>query len=249
MSSRLLSAALALCLACSFAHADEQPTKRTVTVGFFEFPPYSWTDTQGRPQGNLLAFTERLLRKAGYQGRYRSLPGARLYAGLRDGSIELWPGASSKRELDGHVYEMRNALNHFELVLYRRHNAPEPVIPADLYQRNVIVISGYNYWQPVNELLENPALKIQRHATRTHKSALAMLLRKRGDYLLDYREPVDQAAEQMGMASLPYTLMQSLRGRLIASRHTPDARQLIDDLDQAFDELRTAGELPTSLAD
>ncbi len=249
MSSRLLSAALALCLACSFAHADEQPAKRTVTVGFFEFPPYSWTDAQGQPQGNLLAFTERLLRKAGYQGRYRSLPGARLYAGLRDGSVELWPGASGKRELEGHVYEARNVLKNFDLVLYRRPNAVEPVIPDDLYQSRMIVISGYNYWQPVNDLLDNPALKIQRFPTRSHSSALAMLLRNRGDYLLDYREPIDQAVRDKGLAPLPYTLMQSLRGRLIASRHAPGAQQLLDELDQAFDELRAAGELPESLTD
>ncbi|WP_313819306.1 hypothetical protein, partial [Cupriavidus sp.] len=41
------------------------------------------------------------------------LPGARLYAGLRDGSVQLWAGAGGKSELAGHTYEARNSMGEF----------------------------------------------------------------------------------------------------------------------------------------
>src|SRR6218665_1164095 len=107
MSRSFFTALLALlCCACMTVRADDE--LRPVNVGYYEFPPYSWTDLDGQPRGSVLVLTERLLRHAGYRGKYRSLPGARLYAGLQDGSVQLWPGASGKTELRGHTLESRN---------------------------------------------------------------------------------------------------------------------------------------------
>ena len=65
------------------AHADD--AKRRIHVGYYEFPPYSYTDAQGQPSGSGLELTARLLEQAGYQAEFRSYPGARLYGGLIDG--------------------------------------------------------------------------------------------------------------------------------------------------------------------
>src|SRR5690606_263599 len=213
MRRTLLPALLAwLCCADAFA------TEPTVSVGYYEFPPYSWTDIDGQPRGSILALTERLLRHAGYRGEYRSLPGARLYAELRDGSVQLWPGAGGKAELAGHTYEARHAIGEFSLALYHRQDTPPPRLPEDLKGRGMIVISGYSYWKPINQLLADPALGIRLHRTRTHASALEMLLRRRGDYLLDYQAPVEQVRKELGLSPLPYTVLQNMQLRLIASR-------------------------------
>ena len=68
-------------------------SERRIHVGYYEFPPYSYTDDQGHPSGVGLELTARLLDEAGYQAEFRSYPGARLYNGLIDGSIALWFGA------------------------------------------------------------------------------------------------------------------------------------------------------------
>nr|WP_256573120.1 hypothetical protein [Pseudomonas sp. CC6-YY-74] len=54
--------------------------------------------------------TTRLLQHAGYQAVFRSYPGERLYNGLRDGSIQLWPGAPGKAGLAEHTLETRAQL-------------------------------------------------------------------------------------------------------------------------------------------
>src|SRR5690606_33831464 len=106
----------------------------------------------------------------------------------------------------------------------------------------MIVISGYSYWKPINQLLADPALGIRLHRTSTHASALEMLLRRRGDYLLDYQAPVEQVRKELGLSPLPYTVLQNMQLRLIASRRAEGSQRLLDDLDRAYEELQAAGE-------
>lgn len=239
---RTLLTALLGCLCQTLAWAQPASTAPTISVGYYEFPPYSWTDEKGQPRGSILDLTERLLRHAGYQGEYRSLPGARLYMALQNGSVQLWPGAGGKSELAGHTYEARNSLGDFNLVLYRRPEIPAPRIPEDLRGRDVIVISGYSYWKQINDLLADPALGVISHRTSTHASALEMLQRKRGDYLLDYQAPVEQARKELALPPLPFTVLQQIQLRLIASRHVAGSQRLLDDLDRAYEALQAKGE-------
>ena len=234
---RILFPALLAWLCCAGAQAAEP----SVNVGYYEFPPYSWTDDDGKPRGSILALTDRLLRHAGYRGHYRSLPGARLYAALRDGSVQLWPGAGGKTELAGHTYEARHAMGEFSLALYHRPDTPPPRIPDGLQGRSVIVISGYSYWKSVNDLLNDPSLGLITHRTSTHQAALEMLQRQRGDFLIDYQQPVEQVFKSLGAEPLPFTVLHSLQLRFVASRHAEGSAILLDALDRAYDELQAAG--------
>ncbi|EJO95585.1 hypothetical protein A471_01627 [Ectopseudomonas mendocina DLHK] len=222
------------------AHADD--AKRRIHVGYYEFPPYSYTDAQGQPSGSGLELTARLLEQAGYQAEFRSYPGARLYGGLIDGSVEVWAGASGKPELTEHTLEGRHLLGEITLNLYFRHDTPPPRVPDDLNGRGVILITGYSYWQEVNRWLDDPAREITQHRTASHTSALEMLLRRRGDYLLDYQTPVDEARQLLGMRELPFIEVQRLPLKLIFSRRAADAERLRDELDRAYEELEEAGE-------
>lgn len=245
-NQRMRKTLLSVLLACScntIASAQSVPTDKTISVGYYEFQPYSWTDENGQPQGSILDLTERLLRHAGYQGEYRSLPGARLYMELKNGSVQLWPGAGGKSELAGHTYEARHSLGNFNLVLFRREGEPPPKIPTDLRGRSVITISGYSYWKPVNDMLAAHHLGVTRHRTSTHIAALEMLHRNRGDFLLDYQAPVEQARQKLNLPELPYTVLQDIQLRLIASRHASGSQRLIDELDKAYEELNATGEL------
>lgn len=238
---KTLFPALLAWLCCASALAQQAPAP-TVSVGYYEFPPYSWTDERGLPRGSILALTERLLRHAGYRGEYRSLPSARLYAELRDGNVQLWPGAGGKAELAGHTYEARNAIGEFRLGLYARPGLPAPRMPDDLRGKGLILISGYSYWPAVNRMLKDPGLDLTLHRTSNHVSALEMLLRQRGDYLLDYQAPVEQARQSLDLEPLAYTELQSLQLRLVASRQAAGSRILLDQLDRAYETLQASGE-------
>lgn len=222
--------------------AQAAEARQVIHVGYYEFPPYAYTDAQGQPSGSGLKLTARLLDQAGYQADFRSYPGARLYNGLLDGSIQLWAGAAGKPELAAHTLEGKHLLGEITLNLYFRHDTPAPRLPEGLQDRGVILITGYSYWQDVNHWLEDPARNITRHRTSNHISALEMLQRRRGDYLLDYQAPVDQARRELGIDELPFVEVQRLPLRLIISRHAPDAERLRDDLDRAYRHLQAKGE-------
>lgn len=213
-------------------------------MGYYEFPPYTYTNSQGQPRGAILHLSKRLLEHAGYRVQLRSYPSARLYKALQDGSLHVWPGAAGKQELRAHTLETRAILGETTLNLYFRSDTPTPRLPEDLKGRGVIMISGYTYWQPVNEMLNDPQLAVQQHHTSTHTAALEMLQRRRGDFLLDYQKPVELARKRLGMPELQFIQLQSIPARLIISRHAPGARALRDALDRAFDELQAAGEIP-----
>lgn len=240
MPRSLLAALLAFyCCACAQIQAADglQP----VNVGYYEVPPYFWTGDDGKPRGSLLTLTERLLRHAGYRGVYRSLPSARVYAGLQDGSVQLWPGAGGKAELLGHTLEARNQLGEINLALYYRQDTPKPKLPDDLTGRRIILISGYSYWKPVNDMLNDPRLRVITHRTSTHTAALEMLQRRRGDFLLNYQQPVERARQSLGSEPLPFTVLQNVQLRFVASRHAEGSAALLEALDRAYEELQAAG--------
>ncbi|NQD92889.1 transporter substrate-binding domain-containing protein [Pseudomonas sp. CrR25] len=240
---RTFCLALVAALWGSLSHAqtatgDPHPV---VQVGFYEFPPYSYSDSRGRPQGAILELTTRLLHHAGYRAKLRSYPGARLYSGLQDGSVHLWPGAPGKPELAAHTLETRTRLGEIALNLYFRRDTLLPRIPDDLKGSELILISGYSYWPQTNALVGDPRLAIRQHRTGTHTAALEMLQRRRGDFLLDYQHPVAQARQRLGMAELPFVELQRLPLTLVVSRHAPGAEALRDALDRAYEELHAAG--------
>lgn len=232
----------ALCCGTSLAETVVGASLPTVQVGFYEFPPHSYSDSQGRPQGAILRLTARLLAHAGYRAEIRSYPSARLYSDLRSGRVHIWPGAPGKAELAEDTLETRTQVGEIVLNLYFRHDTLLPRLPEDLKGRGLILISGYTYWQPTNALLGDSALAITPHRTGSHSAALEMLQRHRGDFLLDYQTPVEQARRRLGMAELPFVQLQRLPLKLIVSRRAPDAEALRDALDRAYQELSAAGE-------
>ncbi|MHA6495260.1 substrate-binding periplasmic protein [Pseudomonas borbori] len=243
MTRNLFCLVLASLLGVGTSHADtgDHAAAPIIQVGFYEFAPYSYSDSQGRPQGAILQLTQRLLEHAGYRVQMRSYPSARLYSGLRDGGIHIWPGAPGKVELSEHTIETRTQVGEIALNLYFRRGDLLPRIPEDLHGQDLILITGYTYWQPINVLINDPARGISQHRTSTHTAALEMLQRHRGDFLLDYQTPVEQARQHLNMAELPFVQLQRLPLKLIVSRHAPDALTLRDDLDRAYRELQAAG--------
>lgn len=236
-------------LFCLHATASDRPTLAdrlprplpALVVGYYEFPPYTYTAPDGSTRGSGAEMVRRILLKAGYRADFRSLPSARLYLGLQDGSVQLWAGAPGKPELAGSTLECERTLGHVDLNLYRLPSHPAPQLPQGLAGSRVILISGYSYWKPITDLLDNPQLKLALHRTSTHVAALQMLERGRGDYLIDYQTPVEQARRELQMPPLAFDRLYSVPTKLIVSRRAPGADGLRAQLDHAYDELLAAG--------
>lgn len=227
------------------AVSQAQAAGRTLTVGYYDFPPVMYGDSHGVTRGEMAELTRLVLRRAGYRPRFRRLPSARLYTALKSGSVDIWLGAPGKPELRAHTRESAHSLGRVDLNLYHRADTPTPRIPKSLVGQGVIVINGYSYWPSVNQLLQDPALDIRLLRTATHESALAMLRYRRADYLLDYQLPAEQARRDQGLEPLPHLVLQQVPIHFIVSRHVADSAAVLADLDRAFLALRAAGRLPS----
>lgn len=230
---------VALCQAGA-APARNEPT--LIKVGFYEFPPSIYTDEQGQTKGPVPDLVRRMLNRAGYRAEFRSLPSARLYNGLIDGSVHLWAGATGKPALLNHTLETRHALSEVTMNLYFRPDTPPPKIPEGLAGRDLILISGYSYWPSVSRLLNDPQLGIITHSTSTHTAALEMLQRRRGDFIIDYQIPVNQARKELGMGELPFVVLERMPIKYIISKKAPRPELLRERLDRVYEEMQAAGE-------
>ncbi len=67
-------------------------------------------------------------------------------------------------------------------------------IKEDLSGKKIIVMSGFSYGGWIN-FIDDPANNVSVHKTTDHMQALKLLHRGRKDYLLDYRRPIEEAAE------------------------------------------------------
>ncbi|WP_374439244.1 substrate-binding periplasmic protein [Pseudomonas panipatensis] len=249
MRRRPLLSLFASLLPVTLAHALSGPAQPAAApgaepalqVGYYEFPPYIYTDEGGAARGSGAELVRRLARQAGYRAEFRALPSARLYQALQDGSVQLWAGAPGKPELADSTLECEHVLGYVSLNLYRLASRPAPRLPQDLSGSRLILINGYSYWKAATQLLDDPTLKLELHRTSTHAAALQMLLRGRGDYLLDYQAPVEQAQREAGMPELAYEPISHLPVKLVLSRRAGDAERLRRRFDLAYEQLRAAG--------
>jgi len=230
----------AMALGVSLVHASDSG-KPVVRVAMMMFPGFSEVDDQGRIVGKTVRLTRRLLEHAGYQADIRIMPAARIWRGLEGGQVHLWPGVLNKPGLDAHTLLTERDLGRVGINLYYRPGEPAPVIPSGLSGKRLILITNYSYSLPVSRTLQDPRLALQTRSSSSHTGAIRMLLRGRGDYLLDYRGQVAAALNTLGMQALPHVAVDQPAMRLFVSRQRADARVLLNRLDQAFDALVDEG--------
>jgi len=212
--------------------------RQTLVVGYYEFPPISYTDEQGRSQGSALSYAQHVLNELGYHVEFRALPSARLYKDLISGEVNIWMGALGKTELKSHTLESRHVIDKIRLALYYHPGEAAPSLPHDLRNKKIIAIKGYSYWEKVNNWLNDRNLNTQLVLASSHTSAIAMLLKKRGDFLLSYQEPMTFSKEKLGIISLeiPFLELQQIPFSFIVSKQSQYSQALLQSIDEYLDK-------------
>ena len=221
--------------------ATNAQARQLITVGYYEFPPASYTDSSNNPAGHIIELGRTLLIDAGYDVVFKALPSARLYSELISGNIDLWLGAPNKTELIGHTLESSKVLGEITLAVYYHPGSKPPRLPDDLKGKKIILIGGYSYWPPISQWLTDSSLNLKLTRTSRHTSAIAMLMRKRGDYLFDYLEPMRDAQQQLGLdeLSLPHVILHSTPATFIVSKRARNADKLLADLEAQFESFNS----------
>lgn len=214
----------------------------TVRVAYVEFPPISYRNEQGEPTGEFVDITRKVAAEAGYQLEFIYLPVARTYLYLTNGTIDLWMGLTDIPALKDDVLESWISPIPVELSAWYLEGAP-PVDHMDrLRNKTVILIGGYTYAGLRDWLTAQPDIRITE--APNHRSGLNMLKRQRGDYLLDYRQPVQETLSRNSDAEIRESEMRSRNAAWLFSLANPRAAILREAFDDAYLRLAERGEVP-----
>lgn len=233
---------LMLAFAGTSVSAQEDTDRKTLRVAYLEFPPVTYQAADGTPAGSFIELTRKVAAEAGYEPEFIYLPVSRVYLYLNNGAIDVWPGVARVPDLQRRVLESRVSPFPVHLSAWYREDTPPLEHLDQLQQKRVIVIGGYTY-AGLLSWLENDS-GIQATEAPNHRSAVDMLKRKRGDYLLDYRQPVLDTLVKERDDIIRESKIRARNTAWIFSLANPGAASLRDGFDDAYLRLVERGELP-----
>lgn len=233
---------VSLCLAVLAGPAQAQPTRDTLIVGYVDVPPLTYEGIDGRAEGVFIDLTRRVANEAGYDVNFRYLPVSRAYYYLRTGGIDIWPGVTDVPALEGEVLESFVSPLPFTLSAWGMENMPPVSHFDDLKDKTLILISGYTYGGLADHLARTPGISITE--APNHQAAVAMLNRGRGDYLLDYQDPVNAVLEEFPIRGIREYPVRTRNAAWVFSLANPRSAQLRNEFDDAYLRLAERGEVP-----
>ena len=222
--------------------ADEVEAVPEVRIAYVEFPPYTYRDAGGEAAGSVIDITRKVVEEAGYRPDFIHLPVSRVYLYLRNGDIDLWPGLSRIPALHGDVLESWASPMPVYLSSWYLQSNPELGHFDQFDGKTVIVISGYTYRGLAAWLERRDQVRVTQ--APNHRAGVDMLKRGRGDYLLDYREPVREILQLPGDRDIRETKVRTRHVAWLFSLANPRAAVLREAFDDAYARLVERGEVP-----
>lgn len=243
----LLPTARAVILLIAFvlstnAIAQSDTGTKTLRVAYIEFPPITYQTNDGEPAGSFIELTRKVAAEAGYEPDFIYLPLSRTYLYLSNGGIDVWPGVTEVPHLVDDVLESWVSPFSAQLSAWYREDTPALDHFDQLQGKQVIVIGGYTYGGLLPWLEQNAGIRVTE--APNHRSAVDMLKRKRGDYLLDYRQPVKEILTEPSDRVIRESEVRSRNAAWLFSLANPRAALLREEFDDAYLRLVEKGEVP-----
>jgi len=240
-TARRLTCSL-LALLCLSDLAQAQQIRDILTVGYVDVPPLAYQSEEGRAEGVFIELTRRVAEEAGYELDFQYLPVNRAYHYLRTGGIDIWPGVTDVPALKGEVLESFVSPLPFQLSAWGLEDAPPVTHFNDLTGTTLILISGYTYGGLASVLASSPDIDVT--YAPGHRAAVAMLERGRGDYLLDYQDPVKTVLREYPINGIREYEVRTRNAAWIFSLANPNSARLRDEFDDAYLRLSERGDVP-----
>ncbi len=211
-----------------------------IKTGIINFPPFYVVNENGKHSGLCLDILVATLKKANLDYNINSYPPMRLFRNLNTGSTDLFLGIKGSPLYDEQVYYSKMPISHIQLRVYATGDTPLPSVKDDLIEKSVIAIRGYGYDGLINYLVD-PENKINIMYNSQHEAAFLMLKNKRAEYLLDYKHPADRVLQELNIPDLKYVNLYEVELFFIVSKNSPNALQLMNKLETAYNALREEG--------
>lgn len=219
---------------------------QTIRMGYIEFTPVFYTNTDGVPQGLLIDLAQKVATEAGYRLEFESFPAKRMVSKLIKGEIDLWAGLKTLDGFAENTYSGDSRLLQICLNAYGIDSVPVISNKEDLNGKMIIGLRGYSYggWATY---LKDSANDIDYIEVDNHESALKVLDRNnragKKCYLLDYEQPVDKALQNYPVIAIEKNQINCLDAYFVVSKKTPNAKNVLNKLENSYKKLLARGQI------
>ena len=227
-------------LACFPTQATER-----INVGYIEFPPAYYTDTNGKARGYLMEKVEKILKESDLNWHSQAYPTKRMVSLLVEGKIDLWVGLSTLPKFKNATLVSETLIDNIELRAYRRNEQSDIRAQSDLINTRLAIIRGHSYGGWV-KFIKNKVNNINYIETNSSKSAFKLLEKGRVDYVLEYKGPSVQFLQTHTIPNLTYNTVSSFAVKFVVSKKSQNASELLHALESAYHRLASQGSFESS---
>ncbi len=235
---------LALLMLLSLTTSLPTRAEQHLRMGYVEFEPYYFTDSEGEVKGHLVNLGERLAKHAGFTLEYQSYPVKRLAKYVVNGEVDIFFGMPTLTAFAEGALISSMAIDQIQLRAYTLSPMPPIQKKEDLKDKRILILRGYSYGDWIH-YIKAPENNIDFRIADSHVQALRMLVRRDIDYLLDYKLPVTHAAQKLKLPELHSNSIVTFGPRMMVSKKTKNAKEVMTKLEVAFEELYPKGAYDT----
>jgi polar amino acid transport system substrate-binding protein len=225
-----------MCIVAPMVAAHEPSPLPTLQAAYLDFPPLTYTDENGQPAGSYVSLTERAARNAGYRVEWTELPVGRIFLQLERGELDLWPGVADVPQIQPFTEETTAHIGNLTQAAVSFQDAPQKCTFTDLAGKRLILVAGYTYLGALDVLKKDGVTDFS--YAPNHRAGLGMLERNRGDYFLDYIEPLSVVLAQRPVKNLKWCKLRKSRLAIVVSRKALNHQTIIDRVNTGLEENR-----------
>ncbi len=233
-------------LLCALVFISSTVQARPLIVGYIDYPPYATTTRTetGYISGGLAIETSRAtITEIGREVEFVRMPIKRLLHSLYSGEVDIlhllmnYP-LDRKRAHFSNAPLFITRLNAYSLP---GQAAIDSVL--DLRGQSVITTLGFTYGN-IRELINHPDSGIEVLNAKSYEAGFLMLKNERAPYLLSYEGAAKQTISQLKITDLQQHTLMATPVTWVVSGATPNAKQLVLQLNRAYQRLAEEGRLP-----
>lgn len=217
------------------AHAHEPLP--LLNAGYITFPPIAYMDDNGKAQGTIIKLTNQLAADSGYRLNWINYPINRIYHSLKSGDIDFWPGSPNVPALQDFTLSSKPLGISVKLCAFSLENSKTITAIEQLGDKQLVLIRGYTYRDQLKAIFENnPHQPI---VAPNHPAAMELLHRGRGEYLISYSHPMQEAMKDYPLQDAHCDTLDDWPLVYVISRRNPNAQLIADTFDAAYERRLT----------
>lgn len=215
--------------------AQEFTLQKPLRWGYYDFPPYIYTDEHGQPAGEMALLLNGLMNDLDIPYQAKVYPNRRFIKLLETQQIDFSFSVKSSFTQSKKVIFSRFPIRIIEFRVYWLNGStPNITQLQDLVGKPLLTIAGLNYGGLINE---PPFNQMRSTIVENHERALNALVLGRASYLLAYRLPIEQALVNKGIVPLNYFSVQKTPVFMALSTEVTNAAELMSNLENSYQTL------------